>query len=260
MKYVLSVGIFFALLAGGTTVFLLLKGTGADTNIRVVPTTKASSLAVPEPSRSTTGAKLIPDSDEEKSIGGGSSPGTSVAQSYPAGSPVSAPASVRSAPPKSQPANLKATAPAAVTSSAVGAPAGSPNFPHQATAIAGSPTSHAAQSATQPVPAASSGAPSTAQASQQVVDIPPGANVPAALAQPGGSSVLDPVSQQEVSALADHFLNAVDQQTAAGTPRSQAWQNQTAASDDAYRARYGWDAYVVENARANMESRTNAAP
>ncbi|MEI6490915.1 MAG: hypothetical protein WCO94_00080 [Verrucomicrobiota bacterium] len=113
---------------------------------------------------------------------------------------------------------------------------------------------------TQPVPAASSGVPSPAQASQQVVDVPPGANVPAVLAQPGSSSVLDPVSQQEVSALADHFLNAVDQQTATGTPRSQAWQKQTAASDDAFRARYGWDAYVAENARVNAQTRTNPAP
>ncbi|MEI8310742.1 MAG: hypothetical protein WCH98_08300 [Verrucomicrobiota bacterium] len=113
---------------------------------------------------------------------------------------------------------------------------------------------------TQPAPAAASGAPQAPQVSQQVVDVPPGANVPAVLAQPGGSSVLDPVSQQEVSALADSFLNAVDQQTAAGTPRDQAWQKQTAASDDAFRARYGWDAYVAENARVNAQSRTNAAP
>ena len=259
MKYVLSFGVFLVILAGGAAAFLLMNGTGAHANIRTAPTTKESSLAVPGTDRKTTGAKLIPDSGEARPMVAGSSPGTSVPQPSPAGSMVSVPASVRPAPPKSPPANLKAPAPTAVTSPAAGAHAGSPYFSPQATAttVAGSPASIAAQPATQPVPAAASGAP---QAPQQVVDVPPGANVPAVLAQPGGSSVLDPVSQQEVSALADNFLNAVDQQTAAGTPRDQAWQKQTAASDDAFRARYGWDAYVAENARVNAQSRTNAAP
>ncbi|TSA30647.1 MAG: hypothetical protein D4R65_12835 [Verrucomicrobiaceae bacterium] len=86
------------------------------------------------------------------------------------------------------------------------------------------------------------------------IEVPPSAVVPAALAEPGSGSVLDPVSQQEVAGMANSFIDAVDQQTAGGTSKEQAWRNQQLAADDAFRARYGWEAFVKESARANTPS------
>jgi len=86
------------------------------------------------------------------------------------------------------------------------------------------------------------------------MEVPPSATVPAALAEPGSGSVLDPVSQQEVAGMANDFIDAVDQQTAGGTPKEQAWRNLQLAADDAFRSRYGWEAFVKESARANSPS------
>lgn len=86
------------------------------------------------------------------------------------------------------------------------------------------------------------------------IEVPPSAVVPAALAEPGSGSVLDPVSQQEAAGMANDFIDAVDQQTDGGTSKEQAWRNQQLASDDAFRARYGWEAFVKESARANAPS------
>jgi hypothetical protein len=97
-------------------------------------------------------------------------------------------------------------------------------------------------------------------ARQEMVNVPQGASVPAVLAQPDAKSALDPVSQKEVQTMADNFLNSVNAQTQSGTPQDQAWNQQQASSDDAFRARYGWEAFNAESARANEQSRPIAAP
>ena len=106
-----------------------------------------------------------------------------------------------------------------------------------------------------PVSSSNASMPANSAPAQQVVDVPPNASVPAVLAQPGPTSTLDPASQQEVAHMADNFLNAVDTQTSSGTPRDQAWQTQQMASDDAFRARYGVEAYNAESAMANLQAR-----
>lgn len=93
-----------------------------------------------------------------------------------------------------------------------------------------------------------------------VVDVPPDGTVPAALAPPGPDSALDPVSQKEADQLADQFLKKVDEQTAGGTPRDEAWRTQQRAADDAFRAKFGWEAFNVESARAAYQAMTNGPP
>lgn len=89
----------------------------------------------------------------------------------------------------------------------------------------------------------------------EVVNVPVGGTVPAALAQVDGKSNLDVVSQTEVQAIADSFFQAVDAETQAGVSPEIAWRKQQQLADELFRARYGWEAFIAESARANKEAR-----
>jgi len=89
---------------------------------------------------------------------------------------------------------------------------------------------------------------------QEVVDVPVGVRIPAVLAQVDGKSSLDVVSQKEVQAIADSFFQAVDVETQSGVTPVLAWKNQQQLSDEMFRARYGWEAFNAESARANQQA------
>jgi hypothetical protein len=90
--------------------------------------------------------------------------------------------------------------------------------------------------------------------SYEIIHVPMGVSVPAVLAQPSTKSALDPISQDEVQTMADTFLSDMDEQIRAGTPRDSAWRKLQQRSDDAFRARYGWEAFNAESARANQQA------
>ena len=94
----------------------------------------------------------------------------------------------------------------------------------------------------------------TSAISQDIVYVPAGVSVPAVLAEPSAKSTLDPISQEEVQTMADTFLSNMDEQIQAGTPRDSAWKQLQKRSDDAFRARYGWEAFNTESARANAQA------
>ncbi len=94
----------------------------------------------------------------------------------------------------------------------------------------------------------------TSAISQDIIYVPAGVSVPAVLAEPSAKSTLDPISQEEVQTMADTFLSNMDEQIQAGTPRDSAWKQLQKRSDDAFRARYGWEAFNTESARANEQA------
>ena len=86
------------------------------------------------------------------------------------------------------------------------------------------------------------------------IEVPPGVSVPAVLAEPSAKSALDPISQEEAQSMADTFLSTIDEQIQAGIPRDSAWEKLQKRSDDAFRARYGWEAFNTESAKANEQA------
>jgi hypothetical protein len=90
--------------------------------------------------------------------------------------------------------------------------------------------------------------------SHDIIYVPVGVSVPAVLAQPIAKSALDPISQEEVNAMADKFLRSMDEQVRTGTPMVSAWEQLQKRSDDAFRARYGWEAFNRESASANQQA------
>jgi len=94
----------------------------------------------------------------------------------------------------------------------------------------------------------------TSAISHDIVYVPVGVSVPAILAQPSAKSALDAVSQEEVQTMAETFLSNMDEQIHAGTPKDSAWEKLQQISDDAFRARYGWEAFNTESARANEQA------
>lgn len=94
----------------------------------------------------------------------------------------------------------------------------------------------------------------TSAISQDIVYVPAGVSVPAVLAEPSAKSTLDPISQVEVQTMADTFLSDMDEQIRAGSSRDSAWKQLQKRSDDAFRARYGWEAFNRESARANEQA------
>ena len=54
--------------------------------------------------------------------------------------------------------------------------------------------------------------------------------------------------------MADTFLSNMDEQIQAGIPRDSAWEKLQKRSDDAFRARYGWEAFNTESAKANEQA------
>ena len=93
----------------------------------------------------------------------------------------------------------------------------------------------------------------------QTIEVPPAGTVPAALAEPGATSPLDPISQKEADAIANNFLNNVQKAVASGQPQSQAWKTQQQIADEAYKARFGQDAFLTANLQAYLQAQSAPA-
>jgi len=90
---------------------------------------------------------------------------------------------------------------------------------------------------------------------EEVVSVPTGVAIPAALAETNAHSSLDHTAQQEVQTIADNFFQEVDAETQSGVSPELAWTKQQQIADDFFRARYGWEVFNKESARANQQAK-----
>lgn len=90
----------------------------------------------------------------------------------------------------------------------------------------------------------------------EVIDVPVGVTIPAALAQMDSKSSLDVVSQKEVEVIAESFFQSLDAETQSGVSPEWAWRKQQQLADELFRARYGWEAFNAESARANQQAKS----
>lgn len=89
----------------------------------------------------------------------------------------------------------------------------------------------------------------------QTIEVDPSLTIPAALAPVEQATTLTPTQQQQSAEAGDDFLAEVDEAVAKGATPSQAWKSRQAASDDAYRAQFGADAYLTQSASASLSAK-----
>jgi len=79
--------------------------------------------------------------------------------------------------------------------------------------------------------------------SHDVIDVPQGAKLPAALMDVG-SEEDSPQVREMLASLGDEFFDDLNSTTSSGIPLEDAWEKARTASDERYRALLGQDAYL----------------